>query len=171
MSRSDVESKLGLNFGSPPGFRRLRLTISYCGTAWRGWQSLAGGRTIQDELNAAVFKAIRVEVMVQGSGRTDAGVHALAQVAHMDVPEILRMSEDAWAKALNACLPLTIRVMQVDRLIAGEVGYLAASIKSVADARVGDTITLRKNGATKALPGAKPHLTPLSQFPLPQKPG
>lgn len=42
---------------------------------------------------------------------------------------------------------------QVDRLIAGEVGYLAASIKQVADARVGDTITLKKDGATQPLPG------------------
>ena len=47
-------------------------------------------------------------------------------------------------------------ITQVDRLIAGEVGYLAASIKSVADARVGDTITCKKNGATKALPGLIP---------------
>lgn len=46
--------------------------------------------------------------------------------------------------------------MKVDRLIAGEVGYLAASIKSVADARVGDTITSKKHGATKALPGILP---------------
>ena len=113
MSRSDVESKLGLNFGAPPGHRRLRLVVSYCGTNWRGWQSLAGGRTIQDELNAAVLKATRAETMVQGSGRTDAGVHALGQVAHMDVPESLRMSEEAWVKALNACLPLTIRVTDV----------------------------------------------------------
>ena len=42
---------------------------------------------------------------------------------------------------------------QVDRLIAGEVGWLAASIKQVADARVGDTITSKKNGAVQALPG------------------
>lgn len=44
-------------------------------------------------------------------------------------------------------------LLQVDRLIAGEVGYLAASIKSVADARVGDTITSKKNGSTDPLPG------------------
>lgn len=43
--------------------------------------------------------------------------------------------------------------MQVERLIAGEVGYMAASIKSVGDARVGDTITLRKGGSTAPLPG------------------
>ena len=52
-----------------------------------------------------------------------------------------------------------VQHVQVDRLIAGEVGYMAASIKAVADARVGDTITQRKGGCTQALPGyeeAKP---------------
>ena len=110
MSRSDVESKAGLNRAPQPGHKRLRLTISYCGTPWRGWQSLAGGGTIQDELNAAILKATGITTSVQGSGRTDAGVHALGQVAHCDVPEHVRMTEAAWLNALNACLPYTIRV-------------------------------------------------------------
>ena len=113
MSRSDVESELGLNVGPPPGWRRLRLHIAYCGTPWRGWQSQTIGGGIQDELNAAVLKATRVQTMVHGSGRTDAGVHALEQVAHMDVPESLNLRPEAWMKALNACLPLTIRVVEV----------------------------------------------------------
>jgi len=113
MSRSDVESKLGLNKIPPPGYRRLRLVIAYCGTPWRGWQALAIGGGIQDELNAAVLKATRAETIVHGSGRTDAGVHALGQVAHMDVPETLRMSEEAWLKSVNACLPLSIRIVEV----------------------------------------------------------
>ena len=46
---------------------------------------------------------------------------------------------------------------QVDELYAGEVGYFSAAIKSVADARVGDTITSRKGGATQALPGYAHH--------------
>ncbi len=113
MSRSDVESKLGLNKGPPEGHRRLRLVVAYCGTPWRGWQSLAIGGGIQDELNKAVLKATRAETVVHGSGRTDAGVHALGQVAHMDVPLSLRMSEEAWLKSVNACLPLTIRIIEV----------------------------------------------------------
>jgi len=114
MSRSDVESKAGKHHGPAPGFKRLRLTIAYCGTPWRGWQSLEGGRTITDELNTAIRKATRIETRVQGSGRTDAGVHALAQTAHCDVPESVRMSGEAWAHALNACLPLTIRILQIE---------------------------------------------------------
>ena len=113
MSRSDVESRLGLNKGPAPGCRRLRLVVAYCGTPWKGWQSLAIHGGIQDELNAAVFKATRAKTVVHGSGRTDAGVHALGQVAHMDVPMSLRMSDESWVKSVNACLPLTIRIMKV----------------------------------------------------------
>ena len=114
MSRSDVESKAGLRHGPAPGWKRLRLTIAYCGTPWKGWQSQDCGGGVQDEINAAIKKATGIVTQVQGSGRTDAGVHALAQVAHCDVPETVRMSGDAWVNALNACLPLTIRVLHVE---------------------------------------------------------
>ena len=114
MSQSDVESKAGLRHGPPPGHKRLRFTISYCGTPWKGWQSQDGGGGVQDELNAAILKATGITTHVQGSGRTDAGVHALAQVAHCDVPDTVRMNGEAWVNALNACLPLTIRVLHVE---------------------------------------------------------
>ncbi|MBE2282813.1 MAG: tRNA pseudouridine(38-40) synthase TruA [Prosthecobacter sp.] len=114
MSRSDVESKAGLRHGPAPGWKRLRLTIAYCGTPWKGWQSQDGGGGVQDEINATIKKATGIVTQVQGSGRTDAGVHALAQVAHGDVPDTVRMNGDAWVNALNACLPLTIRVLQVE---------------------------------------------------------
>lgn len=113
MSRSDVESRLGLRRGPAEGYKRMRLTVAYCGSLWRGWQSLEGGGTIQDELQTAILKATRITTSVQGSGRTDAGVHALGQVAHCDVPASLRMDEHAWLNALNACLPLTIRVLEM----------------------------------------------------------
>jgi tRNA pseudouridine38-40 synthase len=114
MSRSDVESKAGKNSGPEPGFKRLRFTIAYCGTPWRGWQSLEGGRTVTDELNASIRKATNIDTRMHGSGRTDAGVHALAQTAHCDVPETVRMTTESWAHALNACLPLTIRILNVE---------------------------------------------------------
>lgn len=78
MSRSDVESKLGLNRGAAPGFKRLRLTVAYCGTPWRGWQSQEGGDTVQDVLEAAILKFAGIPLRIHGSGRTDAGVHARA---------------------------------------------------------------------------------------------
>jgi tRNA pseudouridine38-40 synthase len=114
MSRSDVESKAGLRHVPATGFKRLRLTVAYCGTPWKGWQSQEGGGGVQDEINAAIKKATDIVTQVQGSGRTDAGVHALAQVAHCDVPETVRMNGDAWVNALNACLPLTIRILHVE---------------------------------------------------------
>lgn len=114
MRQDGIESKLGLHPHAGPDKKRLRLTVAYCGTAWRGWQSLVGGQTIQDELTDAVKKATRIETVIHGSGRTDAGVHALAQVAHMDVPASVRMTHEAWIKALNACLPETIRVTRVE---------------------------------------------------------
>lgn len=113
MSRSDVESRLGLNHEVAPGFKRLRLTVAYCGTPWRGWQSQTGGGGVQDELNASIRRSTGVVAFVHGSGRTDAGVHALGQVAHCDVPESVRMSADAWQNAINACLPLSIRITEV----------------------------------------------------------
>ncbi|MCB1090711.1 MAG: tRNA pseudouridine(38-40) synthase TruA, partial [Verrucomicrobiae bacterium] len=108
-----METALGLRHGPAPGHKRLRLDVAYCGTSWRGWQSQAGGGAVQDELVAAFQKAIGANVRVHGSGRTDAGVHALGQVAHADVPESARLSDEAWRRALNARLPETIRVLAV----------------------------------------------------------
>jgi|688.fasta_scaffold79548_3 tRNA pseudouridine38-40 synthase len=112
--RSEVETLAGVNHKLAPGMKRLRLTVAYCGTPWRGWQSLSGGRTVQDELNASIRKSTGIITHVHGSGRTDAGVHALAQVAHVDVPETVSMTPDAWVSAMNACLPLTIRVTRAE---------------------------------------------------------
>jgi tRNA pseudouridine38-40 synthase len=110
------EESLNLRHGPAPGWKRLRFTVAYCGTPWKGWQSQEGGGGIQDEMNAAIRKAMRIETGVQGSGRTDAGVHALAQVAHGDVPENIGLSGESWMHALNACLPLTIRVTKAEEV-------------------------------------------------------
>ena len=109
-----IETALGLRHGPAPGWRRLRLTVAYCGTPWRGWQTQEGGGGVQDEIQKAIRKATDITTTVHGSGRTDAGVHALAQTAHADVPESVRMSADAWINALNACLPPTIRITSVE---------------------------------------------------------
>ena len=90
--------------------RRLRLTIAYDGRPFRGWQSQAGGDAVQDFLETAFAKLCDGHrVPLHGSGRTDAGVHALAQVAHADVPRA-RLTPPAWLAALNAHLPQEIRV-------------------------------------------------------------
>ena len=94
---------------------RLKLTLAYDGAAFRGWQSQTGGGAVQDILQEALTRLAGGEkVHVHGSGRTDAGVHALGQVAHADVPD--KHSEPAfWHRALNATLAPSIRVMNCTR--------------------------------------------------------
>lgn len=95
---------------SPLPTRRLRLTVAYVGGSFAGWQSQARGNTVQDQLeNAFAALCAGRRVNVHGSGRTDAGVHARAQVAHADVPAAA-MTLERWTLALNAHLPPEIRV-------------------------------------------------------------
>ena len=65
---------------------RFKLTIEYDGTAFVGWQRQDNGLSVQEVLETAVGRYCQVDALVQGAGRTDAGVHALAQVAHVDLP-------------------------------------------------------------------------------------
>ncbi len=91
--------------------KRLKLTISYDGSRWLGWQSQPGGKTVQDQIEAALKFFAKTDISLHGSGRTDAGVHALAQIAHCDVPESPSMGAMNWLRALNTHLPRTIRIM------------------------------------------------------------
>jgi tRNA pseudouridine38-40 synthase len=63
---------------------RLALGISYNGQAYEGWQSQASGRTVQDQLEAALTRFATQPVTTICAGRTDAGVHGLMQVVHLD---------------------------------------------------------------------------------------
>ena len=65
---------------------RLKLTIAYDGSAFAGWQSQKHGNTIQDRLEAAIQRVVGKRLPVHGAGRTDAGVHATGQCAHVDLP-------------------------------------------------------------------------------------
>ena len=113
----------------PPGTRRLRLTLAYCGTPWRGWQSQADGQTIQDELQAAVQRLAKFDARLQGASRTDAGVHALGQVAHLDVPAAVALPLPAWRDGLNALLPGSIRVLDTIWAPPGFDACLSATSK------------------------------------------
>ena len=90
---------------------RLKLTVAYDGAAFAGWQSQAHRNTVQDELARALQKVSGQHVRVHGAGRTDAGVHALAQCAHVDLPD-RRLSIERWTNALNAVLPAAIRILR-----------------------------------------------------------
>jgi len=89
---------------------RLKLTIAYDGGPFAGWQSQVHRNTIQDHLEDAFRRIVGKKVRVHGAGRTDAGVHALGQCAHADLPD--PAGSTAWQSALNAVLPPTIRIVR-----------------------------------------------------------
>ena len=94
----------------PNQSRRLKLILAYDGAPFAGWQSQFHRNTVQDYLERAFERLTGEAVRVHGAGRTDAGVHALAQCAHVDVLKFLPI--DRWIKALNALLPPAIRVLR-----------------------------------------------------------
>lgn len=89
--------------------RRIRLTLAYDGGAYAGWQVQPGQATVQGALEAVLTRMAGGPVRVTGSGRTDAGVHALAQVAHFDTA--LPHADEVWPRALNAQLPWDVAVL------------------------------------------------------------
>lgn len=93
---------------------RFKLYIEYEGTRYSGWQIQKNARTVQGEILEAAIKVFNTrEIELYGSGRTDAGVHALLQIAHLEVttmlaPEIIRMK-------LNDELPADINIIEVEK--------------------------------------------------------
>jgi tRNA pseudouridine38-40 synthase len=94
---------------------RLKLIIEYAGTRYSGWQIQKNARTVQGEIERAVREATGADHFeLYGSGRTDAGVHASAQVAHLDIdatmpPEVLR-------RRINDALPSDINILRADQV-------------------------------------------------------
>jgi tRNA pseudouridine38-40 synthase len=91
--------------------RTLKLTLAYDGTRFVGWQRQADGESIQGLLEDALARFEGAPVTVHGAGRTDAGVHALGQVASATVS--FSHSADTIVRALNAQLPDEVRVLDV----------------------------------------------------------
>ncbi|MBZ5656654.1 MAG: tRNA pseudouridine(38-40) synthase TruA [Acidobacteriia bacterium] len=96
--------------------RNLKLILAYDGSEFVGWQVQPGRATIQGTLASAIGRLTGENVLPQGSGRTDAGVHALAQVATF--PTASPIPIDNWIKALNDILPPSIRVLEVREVAA-----------------------------------------------------
>ncbi|MCG2576748.1 tRNA pseudouridine(38-40) synthase TruA [Dechloromonas sp. XY25] len=82
---------------------RVALGVEYYGTDFRGWQSQAGGGTVQDALESALRRIAGVPVGVLCAGRTDSGVHATQQVVHFDTDVERPLS--AWVRGVNSHLP------------------------------------------------------------------
>lgn len=87
---------------------RLALGISYNGQAYDGWQSQPSGRTVQNHLEAALSRFAARRVTTVCAGRTDAGVHALMQVVHLDTD--IRREDFSWVRGTNTFLPPDIAV-------------------------------------------------------------
>jgi tRNA pseudouridine38-40 synthase len=94
--------------------RTLKLTLAYDGTRFVGWQRQAEGVSIQGLLEDALARLEGGPVTVHGAGRTDAGVHALGQVASAQLTSAHPV--DVVARALNACLPPELRVISVEQV-------------------------------------------------------
>jgi tRNA pseudouridine38-40 synthase len=90
--------------------RNLKLILSYDGSEYSGWQIQPDAATIQGTLASAIGRLTGEKVLPQGSGRTDAGVHALAQVATLSTAS--GVPAENFAKALNDVLPPSIRVLE-----------------------------------------------------------
>lgn len=91
--------------------RRILLTISYDGTDFCGWQVQLGQRTVQKEIEDALFTLHGHMVRLYGSGRTDSGVHASGQRAHFD-SDIDSIPPDRFIQALNSLLPQDVRILE-----------------------------------------------------------
>lgn len=96
--------------------KRVMLTVAYDGTNYCGWQIQANGNTIQEELNRHLSKLLKEEIETIGASRTDAGVHALGNVAVFDTNA--RMPGEKISYALNQSLPEDIRIQHSEEVAA-----------------------------------------------------
>ncbi len=92
---------------------RFKLTLEYTGTRYSGWQIQKNARTVQGEIHRVVRElSRRTDFELYGSGRTDSGVHALLQVAHLDLQTTLKPTQ--LQHALNDALPADINVLSIE---------------------------------------------------------
>jgi tRNA pseudouridine38-40 synthase len=108
--------------------RNLKLILSYDGADFAGWQVQPGLTTIQGTLASAIGRLTDENVLPQGSGRTDAGVHALAQVASFATASPI--PRENWLRALNDILPTSVRVLEVSEAAPGFHARKSAHAKS-----------------------------------------
>ncbi|MFQ4142331.1 tRNA pseudouridine(38-40) synthase TruA [Chlorogloeopsis sp. ULAP02] len=92
----------------PTPTQRVALVIQYLGTHFHGWQRQLQHRTVQEEIETALANILGYPVTLHGAGRTDAGVHAAAQVAHFDTNSVIPAHK--WATILNSYLPKDILI-------------------------------------------------------------
>jgi tRNA pseudouridine38-40 synthase len=92
---------------------RWKVVCAYDGASFTGWQSQPGGNAVQDVIERQLAKVVHQPLRIHGSGRTDSGVHALAQVFHFDAP--WRHGPDKLRLAIQAGLPRAIQLKTLRR--------------------------------------------------------
>lgn len=97
-----------VNSGSGSPLQRVALVIQYLGTHFHGWQRQPCYRTVQEEIEQAIYTAVGQPTTLHGAGRTDSGVHAAAQVAHFDAPS--HIPAHRWSDILNSRLPSDVLI-------------------------------------------------------------
>ena len=113
--------------------RTWKITLAYDGTDYSGWQVQPGQRTIQGELQAALGRVTGEAPLPQGSGRTDAGVHALAQVASFGLRAAI--PADNLRRALNRTLPAAIRAVEA-KIVANDFHARHSTVAKTYEYRV-----------------------------------
>jgi tRNA pseudouridine38-40 synthase len=117
--------------------RQIGLRLAYEGTRYSGWQIQPERQTVQGSVTAAIREVSGEEVLVRGSSRTDAGVHALDQVAAFAAAR--DFSADVWGRALNATLPADITVVAA-REVAASFDPIAAARRKRYRYRIHDAV-------------------------------
>lgn len=102
---------------------RIALGIEYDGSQWRGWQKQPNGRTVQNQLENAIYRFTQTKIPTVCAGRTDAGVHALEQVVHLDT--VISRPSLSWVRGLNSFLDASIAVRWACEVPFGSEGFHA----------------------------------------------
>ena len=114
LSLSPDQNNLRTDCNRDSGKRNIRLELQYDGTEYHGWQIQPNIKTIQGELTQILENITQDSIQLCGSGRTDAGVHALGQVCHFHTNSSINIHN--LQKALNSNLPPSIRVNKVEQV-------------------------------------------------------
>lgn len=91
----------------------IKLTVSYDGTNYQGYQSQLSGNTVQDKISKAIFQITKENVTIYCAGRTDSGVHAEGQISNFKTKKN-NMTEENWLSAVNSLLPRDIRILKCE---------------------------------------------------------
>lgn len=92
--------------------QKYKITIEYDGTNYRGWQTQKNAKSVQEALITAAQTFLGVPVTIQGAGRTDAGVHALGQVAHLETSR--KVHPDSLRMGINDNLSASVNILKVE---------------------------------------------------------